>query len=176
METGSSSQDGELAENAEEVAVEPAPVAEQPVPAADDEPPTLSDEGAAAEAPPVEEVVVAGFTTRRSRIARWTFLIYDLVWLGLAGVLVYYLLGLPAGTATYEAPLYEPLLWAAIGMLGLGVLLVPVVWLVARARTAERTGLFASVALTGAFAILIGAALWWGALVVVDYVRLGRVY
>lgn len=163
------------AETVEAIALT-AQVAELAPASAEGEPATPLPEAWPADAASAEEAVAAGFAARRPRIVLWAFVVYDLVWLGLAGALVYYLLNLPAGTATYEATLYEPLLWAAIGMLGLGVFLVPIVWLIARAQTAERTGLLASVVFRGALAVLIGAVLWWGALAVVDYLRLGRVY
>lgn len=107
----------------------------------------------------------------------WPFIVYDLTWVAFVGLLVWQLLALPPETAVYDSAIYAPMLYAGVILTAIGPLLVVPVWLLARRREGgKRQGLFATTLVAGACATLIGVALWWTALLVVDYVRLGQMF
>ena len=85
------------------------------------------------------------------------------------------MLQVPADRALYEQQLYGYFVLGGLVLTALGPLLIPFVWLLARAGVEkdQRGGLFARTALWGALSTLLGVALWWGTLVVLDAVRLG---
>jgi hypothetical protein len=121
---------------------------------------------------------VAGFQTGRLPISAivWPFVIYDLAWIAYASVLVWRLLNLPANTPVYEWVYYEYALWAGVALTALGPLLILVVWLVTRLRHRDSNGIGLATLLVGSAATLLGVAVWWGALIALDYVRLGSVF
>ena len=130
-------------------------------------------------APPADDSpAIAGFEAAGPpmKAILTPFVIYDLAWIAYASVLVWQLLGLPAATPAYEWEYYEYALWAGIALTALGPLLILAVWLITRLRHRESNGIGLSTLLVGSAATLLGVAVWWGALIAVDYVRLGSVF
>jgi hypothetical protein len=112
----------------------------------------------------------------RTTVSWWPFIGYILVWLGAAGYAVWQLEGLPAGQAAYETNFYSTAMLVGLSLLAAGPVLILIVWLASWiGRKGARIGLmFISALLKGASATLIGAMIWIGALLLIDYLRLGR--
>ncbi len=105
----------------------------------------------------------------------WPFLVYLGLWFVFAGVGVWQMQKLPTGQVIFEAQLYTWLLYAALGLLAAGPLLILVVWVAARfGSSRHKSGLLSSAMIKGATMTLLGAIVWWGTLIAVDYLRLGR--
>jgi hypothetical protein len=119
-----------------------------------------------------------GVVPIRRSIARtiWPFIVYDVLWVGFVVVLTRTFLALPEGVAVFEAAYYQYALWAGLALLALGPLLILIVWLVLGGQEPESAGTGTTVLVAGSVATLIGAVMWWGSLMVVDYIRLGSVY
>lgn len=111
-------------------------------------------------------------------VSWWPFIAYMVAWLGAAGYTVYQLQLLPAGRAAYETELYSQSLFVGLVSLGAGPVLLLVVWLASWiGRKNVRVGsMFISAFIKGATATLFGALVWLGALLLTDYLRLGRWY
>ncbi|MGV8084080.1 MAG: hypothetical protein AB2L09_10675 [Coriobacteriia bacterium] len=171
------------AETAETAA--PAEVAE---PAAPDLPEEITavldalDSDAPAEQPPAAGPTWTGFAADEAaaqsapRVPTWPFLVYGALCLAFAALLVWQFLQVPAGQAVYEAQLYPVSLLAGIVLLVAGPLLAVLVWVISAARAAGAGRALISSLFKGALATFFGAVLWWAALVVVDAVRLGRLF
>jgi len=112
----------------------------------------------------------------RTKVSWWPFVGYIVVWLGAAGYAVWQLQQLPAGQAAYETNFYTMSMLGGLALLAVGPVLLLIVWLASWiGRENRRIGLmFISALLKGALATLIGAMIWIGALMLVDYLRLGR--
>ena len=112
----------------------------------------------------------------RTKVSWWPFVGYIVVWLGAAGYAVWQLQQLPAGQAAYETNFYTMSMLGGLALLAVGPVLLLIVWLASWiGRENRRIGLmFISALLKGALATLIGALIWIGALMLVDYLRLGR--
>ena len=110
------------------------------------------------------------------RVPMWPFLLYLLLWLVLAGVAVWQLLALPAGQAVYESRTYGWMTLGGILMTTAGPLLALVVWYAVwwDAEAKQRTGLFSAALIRGALATFGGVVVWWGAIMIIDMLRLGR--
>jgi hypothetical protein len=109
-------------------------------------------------------------------VANWPFVVYVALWFVAAGVGVWEFLQVPTGQAIFDSSMYETSVMAGLGLLALGPILLLVVW-AATAFTREdarRGALFISALIKGASATLLGAVIWMGALVLIDYLRLGR--
>ena len=66
--------------------------------------------------------------------------------------------------------------FAGLALAASGVFLILAVWLGAwLSPTRHKAGLFSSAFIMGAVCILIGMVVWWGTLMALDYLRLGRV-
>ncbi len=136
--------------------------------------PTLDDiaPGTKQDAPPVSADDDAD---KRYGAPWWPFAIYLVLWVAFAGVAVWQLEQLPLGSAVYEAEEYALFVFGGLVLAAAGVFLIPTVWLVSRTSAKRhRAGLFTSAFIKGAGAILIGVVLWWGTIVALDYLRLGR--
>ena len=109
-------------------------------------------------------------------VSWWPFIAYDVIWLAAAAYAVWQLQQLPVGTAAYETNLYSMTMLGGLILLGIGPVLLLVVWFASWiGRPDTRKGLmFISALVKGAAATLIGAVIWMGALLLVDYLRLGR--
>lgn len=124
-----------------------------------------------------EPAVAQAAPVSRDEVSIWPFVAYVGVWLVYAGVVVWRFLSAPAGTAVYESAEYPIAIFGGITLAFAGPLLALAVWIAAWDRKdASRLGLFTSAALKGSIATLVGVSLWWVALVVIDQVRLGRIF
>jgi hypothetical protein len=128
-------------------------------------------------APSKAEAFAAGFEAEaRPQVPVWPFVAYLGLWLAFAGVVAWQLLELPVGVAAYEASVYPLIVYGGLALTLVGPLVILGTWLFARTRSDERKGLFSAVLLRGSIVTLIGVIVWWGALIAVDYVRLGRLF
>jgi hypothetical protein len=122
---------------------------------------------------PAEEIVSEQLV--RSGAPWWPFLVYLGLWFVLAGVAVWQFQELPHDTVIYETQQYTVFVFGGLVLAATGVLLILAVWLGARmSPTRQRVGLFSSAFLKGAAFLLIGIVVWWGTLMALDYLRLGR--
>jgi hypothetical protein len=153
------------AESAPEPAPEPAPA-----PAAEEPAPEPAAEPAAE---PPAAVAVAHPT---ATVPWWPFGAYLGAWVVILGLSAYFLSQSPADVPLFERPVYAAALLASLTLTAAGPLLVPAVWLVTRAglATDARRGLFTDSLVKGAISTLSGVLLWWIVLIVMDYVRTGR--
>lgn len=111
-----------------------------------------------------------------AKVPTWPFLVYVGLCVVFAALLVWQFIRVPVGQAVYEATLYPASLLAGVVLLIAGPLLALLVWLVSSARM-TRPGYALVVSLfKGSLVTFVGAALWWGALLIVDAVRLGRLF
>ena len=111
-------------------------------------------------------------------VSWWPFIGYMVAWLAIAGYAVWQMQQLPAGQAAYESDLYSISVLAGLVLLGIGPVLLLIVWLASWiGRANVRIGsMFISALIKGATATLFGAIVWIGALMLIDYLRLGRPY
>jgi hypothetical protein len=111
-------------------------------------------------------------------VSWWPFLGYIVVWLGVAGYAVWRLQQLPAGRAAYESELYSMSVLVGLSLLVAGPFLLLIVWFASWiGRKGARVGsMFISALAKGAIATLIGAIIWIGAIMLIDYLRLGHPY
>lgn len=152
-------QSEEVAEPLSEPQVQPASVSgSQPAP----EPDLALDVGTAA--PPDDPVSTA------------PFVVYAVAWLLFAGAVVWQLASVPAGQAVYEADVYPLTAFIGVTLACAGPLVIIAAWLSARrSPQGPVRGAFSSALSKGAWAMLFGVSMWWAALMIVDYVRMGRV-
>lgn len=171
---------------APEVAEEPAteePATEEPAeePVAEvaaEEPVADAAAEPAAEEPAVADETVADVgESALDAVSIWPFVAYDLLWLAFAGVLVWQMLELPAGVAVFDSGLYGLAIIGGITLTVAGPLLILAVWLSSIGKTDASSGaVFISALIRGAVATLLGVTLWWVALIVIDQLRLGRLF
>ena len=109
-------------------------------------------------------------------VPTWPFVVYVLVWLIAAGVGVWEFLQVPAGLAIFENSMYATSIMAGIGLLILGPVLLLIVWAATffTRENARGGALFVSAFIKGASATLLGAVIWMGALMLIDFLRVGR--
>lgn len=113
-----------------------------------------------------------------SSVSWWPFVAYVMVWLGGAAYAVWQLQQLPTGRAAYETELYSLSVLGGLSLLAAGPFLLLIVWLASWiGRKGARVGaMFISALAKGATATMIGAIIWIAAIMLVDYLRLGRPY
>jgi hypothetical protein len=111
-----------------------------------------------------------------TKVSWWPFVGYMVVWLGAAGYAVWQLQMLPTGQAAYESDFYSQTMLGGLVLLGVGPALLLVVWLASwiGRKGAKIGSMFISALIKGATATLFGAVVWMGALMLIDYLRLGR--
>ena len=109
-------------------------------------------------------------------VPTWPFYAYLGAWVVLASVAVWQLLELPDAVTAYESQAYGFTVLGGLTMTAVGPLLILAVWFTVRNSRSEgnRSGLLTSALLKGASTTLIGAVIWWAALIAVDYIRLGQ--
>ena len=112
----------------------------------------------------------------KTKVSWWPFVGYIVVWLAASGYTVYQLQLLPAGQAAYETDLYRMSVLVGLSLLAAGPALLIIVWFASWiGRKRARVGsMFISALIKGATATLIGAIIWMGAIMLTDYLRLGR--
>jgi len=115
-------------------------------------------------------------TMAAGHVPWWPFLVYLGAWVVLAAAAVWQLLQLPAHQVVYESSAYVMTILGGLIMTAVGPLLILAVWLGTRANRSaqERAGLLTTALMKGAFVTLSGAIIWWASLVIIDYLRLGR--
>ncbi len=110
----------------------------------------------------------------RPRVPWWPFELYAIAWLALVG---YAILGLSHETASDPAVLQTPypaVLLGAVILTAAGPIVSIVSWLGAWLANGRRgPGLLTAALIRGALFTLFGVLAWWGALALVDAVRLG---
>lgn len=105
----------------------------------------------------------------------WPFLVYLGLWIAFAGVATWQFQQMPQGAVTYDTQQYTLFVFGGLVLAVAGVFLTLAVWLVARTSPKRhRAGLFSSSLIKGALVILIGVLVWWGTIMALDYLRLGR--
>jgi hypothetical protein len=115
--------------------------------------------------------------SHHDQVSVWPFVAYVGLWFAYSAVIVWRFVGLPADVPVYEATEYPIAVFGGVTLAFAGPLLAFAVWISALDRKdASRLGLFASAALKGSVATLLGVTLWWISLVVIDQIRLGRIF
>jgi hypothetical protein len=148
----------------EQIGVESAPEAAAP-------------EAATPEPAPVGEMEPEAQLQRKYGVPWWPFFAYLVMWIALVGIGVWQLYQLPAQQVAYETQVYMLYVLAGLVMALAGLLLIIAVWLGTwLSHRRHRVGLLSSALFKGALITAIGVAIWWGSLVVVDYLRLGRTF
>ena len=122
------------------------------------------------------EAASAQLAVDSGSVPTWPFAVYVLVWLIAAGVGVWEFLQVPAGLAIFNNSMYATSIMAGIGLLILGPVLLLIVWAVTffTRENARGGSLFVSAFIKGASATLLGAIIWMGALMLIDFLRVGR--
>ena len=122
------------------------------------------------------QVAVDQAALPRTSVSWWPFVGYVVVWLGAAAYAVWQLQLLPAGQVAYETNLYMMSMAGGLMLLVAGPVLILVVWLASWiGRKGRRIGLmFISALVKGAAATMLGALIWIAAILITDYLRLGR--
>jgi hypothetical protein len=113
----------------------------------------------------------------KSYLPGWPFLLYLIAWAGLAVATIVLLTGPASAAVPMDDPSYPALILAGLTLAACGPLLSLVVWIVARSKASRecRDGLLTTALVRGASATLFGVVAWWGALLLVDALRLGIV-
>jgi hypothetical protein len=111
---------------------------------------------------------------RPPSVSIWPFVIYDAVWLLFAAAIVWQGKQLPPGSAVFESPLYPLAVLGGVMLTIAGPLVILVAWIASWREGVSKGTLFVSALVRGAVATLLGVTLWWGALVLLDQLRLGR--
>lgn len=105
----------------------------------------------------------------------WPFLAYLGLWVVFSGVAIWQFQQIPLGSVAYETQQYTMFVFGGLALAVAGVFLTLAVWLVARTSAEhQRAGLFSSAFMKGALVVLIGVVVWWGTIMALDYLRLGR--
>lgn len=113
----------------------------------------------------------------KPRIPWWPFLIYLAAWIALIGAAFYLIAYGPEAPPAFQQDDYPYILIGGLVLTVLGPLLAFLVWLIKWLRTpkGERGGLLTSALLKGALMTCLGVLAWWGAIVVLDALRLGLI-
>lgn len=142
---------------------------------------TGAPEGASDDADAVEALLDAEtqagvFEMPRDRTMSVPFFVYLGVWFVFAVTMVVLLQGAAVAKALDSASSYPIFVFVGLTLTALGPLLAVFLWVLKRSRSSaeERTGLFATAILRGALATFGGVVMWWIALVVLNYMKTGR--
>jgi len=139
-----------------------------------DEQPTLDDIAPGTVASE-EEAVVEVYDGRRNSVSIWPFVVYDAIWAAFAGYLVWRFQTLPVSTALFDAAIYPYAVLGGVVLTLAGPIVILAVWIASWGKPGStKGGLFISSLLRGSIATLLGVLMWWGALMVLDQLRLGR--
>ena len=123
---------------------------------------------------PSEEALTE--VVRGDTVSIWPFVGYVGVWVVLAALSVWQLLQTPTDQAVFDTQFYTLVVAGGVALTAVGPVLALVVWLWSwiGKEGVSKASLFFSALLNGAIATFAGVAIWWVALVVLDYLRLGR--
>lgn len=118
------------------------------------------------------------FEGPRDRTLSLPFWIYVGVWLVFAAAMVVVLRDAAIAGTLDTAESYPIFVFVGLVLTVFGPLLSVFLWVLKRSRSSaeERTGLFATALLRGALATFGGVVLWWMALVVLNYMKTGRLF
>lgn len=156
--------DAAIAQAADRVGAEPAGEAATEDAAASEQPDAVA----------APQFVMPEHDHAASRVSWWPFIVYDVFWLGFAGFMVWQFRQLPVDVALFDSDLYPAFLLGGIVLTIAGPLLILAVWFASWGRPGAHKGhLFVSAFFKGAIATAIGVTLWWGAILVLDQLRLG---
>lgn len=123
---------------------------------------------------PAPQFVMPEHDHAASRVSWWPFIVYDVFWVAFAGFMVWRFQQLPADVALYDSDLYPAFLLGGIVLTIAGPLLIFAAWFASWGKPGAHKGhLFVSALIRGAIATAIGVTLWWGAILVLDQLRLG---
>jgi hypothetical protein len=116
------------------------------------------------------------FVPPRTKVSWWPFVAYIVVWLAVAGYAVWKLQQLPPRLPAYESDIYKMSIVVGLSLLAAGPALLIIVWFASWiGRKNVRVGaMFVSALVKGATATMLGALIWFGAIALTDYLRLGR--
>jgi hypothetical protein len=114
----------------------------------------------------------------RDRTLSLPFFIYAGIWLVFAVAMVLVLRDAAVAGSLDAAAAYPVFILIGAILTLAGPVLALAIWLVKRSRSSaeERRGLFAVAMLRGALATFAGVAMWWIALVVLNYFKTGRFF
>jgi hypothetical protein len=114
----------------------------------------------------------------RDRIMSMPFFVYIAVWLLFTVAMVLALAGPAQAGGLDTAPVYPAFVFGGLFLTVVGPVLSLIVWSLARRRApeGERRGLFASALLRGSLATFAGVALWWVGIIVLNYLKTGRLF
>jgi len=122
-----------------------------------------------------DDAVIVAEPVLPASVPWWPFLAYLGAWMVLTGLAVWQLLQLPPTHVAYESQVYGYMVLGGLIMTAVGPLLILAVWFAVWSgrSSGQRAGLLTSALLKGALVTLSGAILWWAALIIIDYLRLG---
>lgn len=122
----------------------------------------------------IESVVSTG---SNAAVSSWPFVGYGAAWTLFAAFVLWRLLAVPDGTPVFESSDYALTVGLGLSLTFAGPLTILVVWLSTPPQQGRSRGQLLYSSLTkGAFAMLAGVCLWWAALIIVDQIRLGRIF
>jgi len=122
-----------------------------------------------------EHAAVTEVNVGRDTVSIWPFVVYDVIWAAFAGYLVWQLEMLPNSTAVFDAEIYPYAVLGGVALTIAGPLLILAVWIASWGKPGStKGGLLVSSLIRGSVATLLGVVMWWGALMVLDQMRLGR--
>lgn len=129
------------------------------------------------EVPDAESSEPEELVERGTRVAWWPFIVYGVLWIGLAGSSYVLLTGTQVDLPAFRQDSYPYLVLAGLVLTLLGPLIALAVWLFAwfKAKKPERGGMLTAALVRGSIVTFLGVVVWWGVLVLVDALRLGLV-
>jgi hypothetical protein len=116
-----------------------------------------------------------GAPVAKARVPWWPFLIYLVAWIALIGAAFYVISYEPDALPAFQQEDYAYVLLGGLILTAVGPLLALLVWFITWLRTPKgsRGGLLTSALLKGALVTIFGVLAWWGAVSVLDALRLG---
>jgi len=118
-----------------------------------------------------------GAPVAKGRVPWWPFIVYLVAWIALIGASFYLISYELEAIPAFQQDEYPYILLGGLVLTVLGPLLALTVWFVTWLRTpkGQRGGLLTSALLKGAFFTCFGVLAWWGAIAVLDALRLGMI-
>lgn len=113
----------------------------------------------------------------KGRVPWWPFIVYLVAWIALIGAAFYLISYEPEALPAFQQEEYPYILLGGLVLTVVGPLLALIVWFVTwlRSDKDKRGGLLTSALLKGAIVTCFGVLAWWGAIAVLDALRLGMI-
>ena len=113
----------------------------------------------------------------KGRVPWWPFIVYLVAWIALIGTAFYLISYEPEALPAFQQEEYPYILLGGLVLTVAGPLLALIVWLITwlRSDKDKRGGLLTSALLKGALVTCFGVLAWWGAIAVLDALRLGMI-